>query len=324
MGFVSSGDGPQADLGSWRFDVFAVRDEELAALARDVLCLRREGDPRELDAFVRRVELLMTRHGNPYHNFRHGIDVAQTLFCFAEGKLLGEAGGRRAFGAPGIVFDDLEVHAMMLAGFCHDLDHPGLNNGFHVNCGHPLALRYNDRAVLEEWHAFSMWHVLRRPDCDILARYSAADVAKIRKFSVAGILATDMTQHGAITGGVRGLADAPEDPAKRDGHALTLFKGLVHAADVSNPAKPWAVSKTWSDVLQVEFFNQGDIEKHKGLPVSFGMDRLTTSQRGMGIGFGSKLVAPFYNTIVALQPDIKVCVDLLMDNVQTWTDMKEG
>ena len=210
---------------------------------------------------------------------------------------------------------------MMLAGFCHDLDHPGLNNGFHVNCGHPLALRYNDRAVLEEWHAFSMWHVLRRPDCDILARYSAADVAKIRKFSVAGILATDMTQHGAITGGVRGLADAPEDPAKRDGHALTLFKGLVHAADVSNPAKPWAVSKAWSDVLQVEFFHQGDLEKARGLPVSFGMDRATTSQRGMAIGFGSKLVGPFYQAIAALQPDVQPCVDMLNDNVDVWTKM---
>ena len=90
---------------------------------------------------------------------------------------------------------------------------------------------------------------------------------------------------------------------------------------MSNPAKPWAVSKAWSDVLQVEFFHQGDLEKARGLPVSFGMDRATTSQRGMAIGFGSKLVGPFYQAIAALQPDVQPCVDMLNDNVDVWTKM---
>ena len=166
-----------------------------------------------------------------------------------------------------------------------------------------------------------MWHLLRREDCDVLQGYDAKEVATFRKMSIAGILATDMTQHGLITGGVKALVDAPKDDKQRDAQALTLFKGLVHAADVSNPAKPWAVSKTWSDVLQVEFFNQGDIEKAKKLPVSFGMDRVTTSQRGMAIGFGSKLVGPFYATIAKLHADVAPCVAMLEANVDTWTKM---
>ena len=66
---------------------------------------------------------------------------------------------------------------------------------------------------------------------------------------------------------------------------------------------------------------QGDLEKARGLPVSFGMDRATTSQRGMAIGFGSKLVGPFYQAIAALQPDVQPCVDMLNDNVDVWTKM---
>ena len=50
-------------------------------------------------------------------------------------------------------------------------------------------------------------------------------------------------------------------------------------------------------------------------------DRATTSQRGMAIGFGSKLVGPFYQAIAALQPDVQPCVDMLNDNVDVWTKM---
>mgnify|MGYP003312014724 CR=1 FL=1 len=42
---------------------------------------------------------------------------------------------------------------------------------------------------------------------------------------------------------------------------------------------------------------------------------------GMAIGFGSKLVGPFYQAIAALQPDVQPCVDMLNDNVDVWTKM---
>jgi hypothetical protein len=51
----------------------------------------------------------------------------------------------------------------------------------------------------------------------------------------------------------------------------------MHAADVSNPARQWDQCKKWTDLVLEEFWNQGDLEKKEGLPVSFLCDRLTTN-----------------------------------------------
>ncbi len=45
-------------------------------------------------------------------------------------------------------------------------------------------------------------------------------------------------------------------------------KIFFHFADISNPAKPWAICKDWTDLLYVEFFAQGDLEKQHNFPVS--------------------------------------------------------
>lgn len=50
----------------------------------------------------------------------------------------------------------------------------------------------------------------------------------------------------------------------------------MHAADVSTQTRTFDVAVEWTHLLFDEFFNQGDIEKEKGLPVSFLCDRETT------------------------------------------------
>ena len=44
----------------------------------------------------------------------------------------------------------------------------------------------------------------------------------------------------------------PRQQAER----VTISKTLLHAADISNPCKPWKVSKEWSDRVIEEFFAQ--------------------------------------------------------------------
>ena len=49
---------------------------------------------------------------------------------------------------------------------------------------------------------------------------------------------------------------------------MTLMKVLLHAADVSNPAKQFAVAKQSAELIVEEFCRQGDLEKETGLKVS--------------------------------------------------------
>ena len=46
------------------------------------------------------------------------------------------------------------------------------------------------------------------------------------------------------------------------------------ASDVSNVARPFDVSIKWLDALLKEFFQQGDLERQLGLPISMGMVRV--------------------------------------------------
>lgn len=46
----------------------------------------------------------------------------------------------------------LEIFALLISAICHDFEHPGLNNTFLANTSNSLALRYNDRSILENHH----------------------------------------------------------------------------------------------------------------------------------------------------------------------------
>jgi hypothetical protein len=56
-------------------------------------------------------------------------------------------------------------------------------------------------------------------------------------------------------------------------------------SDISNSAKPFDIVKTWVDLLFVEFFHQGDLERADGRPISYLMDRSTVNVAKAQIGF---------------------------------------
>jgi len=58
-------------------------------------------------------------------------------------------------------FSRLQQMSMLLAGLIHDTDHPGFNNIFMVNTAAPLAIRYNDTAVLESYHVAMGFKILK-------------------------------------------------------------------------------------------------------------------------------------------------------------------
>uniref|UniRef100_A0A4W5PD40 PDEase domain-containing protein n=1 Tax=Hucho hucho TaxID=62062 RepID=A0A4W5PD40_9TELE len=51
---------------------------------------------------------------------------------------------------------------------------------------------------------------------------------------------------------------------------------MLHAADISHPAKDWPLHYYWTQALMEEFFRQGDKEAELGQPFSLLCDRNTT------------------------------------------------
>jgi len=74
-----------------------------------------------------------------YHNWRHAFNVAQCMFTMIT------TGNMRRF------FSDLEVYALIVACYCHDLDHRGTNNAFQTKTESPLAQLYGT-STMEHHH----------------------------------------------------------------------------------------------------------------------------------------------------------------------------
>ena len=69
---------------------------------------------------------------------------------------------------------------------------------------------------------------------------------------------------------------------------------MFHLADISNSTKKFDICWKWVELLFVEFFTQGDKEKHLGIPVSMFMDRCTTNIEQSQIGFIDFIIKPAY------------------------------
>jgi hypothetical protein len=91
---------------------------------------------------------------------------------------------------------DLELSVLLISAFVHDTDHPGFNNPFMVQSKDKLALRYNDRSVLENHHiAVAFDTMLKNEDLCIYDDWPEEDFRLMRTNMIDLVLATDMATH---------------------------------------------------------------------------------------------------------------------------------
>ena len=155
----------------------------------------------------------------------------------------------------------------------------------------------------------------------------------IRKTIIALIISTDMFFHFQLTeqldvavinntSAPTALLAPPRDPVLSENDRLVFLKALLHVADISNPAKVWTISKKWSDLVLLEFFDQGDREKKESLlPVSMNCDRDTVQQDEMSINFTDFVVAPFFFVLAKILSKMSIPCKHLENNRNVWHDM---
>lgn len=79
---------------------------------------------------------------NSYHNALHAADVLHACHLFAvTSRFISLA-----------QVEHIHLFSYLFAAVIHDYKHPGVTNGYLVTTRDKLALRYNDRAVLESYH----------------------------------------------------------------------------------------------------------------------------------------------------------------------------
>lgn len=84
---------------------------------------------------------------------------------------------------------------MLIAAMCHDVEHDGFTNTYHVNAITERAIRYHDKAVQENWHASTAVRMMSMPENDFLENVTANERSVFRYKVISMILATDMGSH---------------------------------------------------------------------------------------------------------------------------------
>lgn len=238
--------------------------------------------------------------GITYHTFLHAFDVLQTIFLFLTQTELYRYMTR------------LDIFALLVAGLCQDIDHPGLNNLFQVNAQTPLALTYNDISVLENFHAHRTFSILN--NWKILKNLTPGEFQEFRRNVIAGILGTDMSSH--FTSFSRLATHIETKPFSRESanDRQLLVVVVLHAADLSNCSKPWRLCKRWCDLMQQEFFYQGDEETRRNLPPSPYMTRANANMPKMMINMIDYCVFPLFSTLARLLSDLQPCLGMIQTN----------
>ena len=108
-----------------------------------------------------------------------------------------------------------------------------------------------------------------------------------------------------------------------DDERMFLLECTIHACDVANPCKPIQIAKAWANRYLQEAFNQGDKERHLGVPVSAGMDRFTSKLPASQIGFISFIVKRLFEPYSEINDVSAHCLEILLKNEQYWIEEKK-
>ena len=93
--------------------------------------------------------------------------------------------------------NQIDLISAISAAACHDFDHDGFNNAYHVNFMTNRALRYHDKAVQENWHASESMKLFLEENNNFVEGLTEEEIKVFRKRFVGMILATDMANHAS-------------------------------------------------------------------------------------------------------------------------------
>jgi hypothetical protein len=139
------------------------------------------------------------------------------------------------------------------------------------------------------------------------------------------ILATDLKNHIGMLKDVHEAIDRKRAAGTWFLHSsrvdrLQLLEMAMHAADVSNPAKPMKLCVEWANRIVEEWHHQGDLEVEHSVSVSPMCDRNKTQLEKSQIGFIDFFVRPLYEVWVETSPSLAFTLKQLTENRAAWTE----
>eukprot|EP01006_Ploeotia_vitrea_P040251 TRINITY_DN66415_c3_g2_i1.p1 TRINITY_DN66415_c3_g2~~TRINITY_DN66415_c3_g2_i1.p1 ORF type:complete len:1084 (-),score=611.75 TRINITY_DN66415_c3_g2_i1:1496-4747(-) len=284
-------------VGDWQFDIFdlhSISDGHTLYFVgyhffRELGLVQEFGiEEDKLRNFLH--ELEHSYKLNPYHNAIHGADVCQSSLYFVKNGIEQHKGWR---------LNSIQKLALCVSALAHDVAHPGVTNSYLVKSDDELAIVYNDKSVLENLHAATLFTILSKDECNIFCNLETQAYTNLRRMILELVLATDLAHHFDILNKFKSKVLVKDfDPVKHPKHKVMLMTMALKCSDIGHPLKPHAIHLEWSQRCFTEFYAQGDRERARGVKISPFCDRLERDEPRSQLGFVKFLVRPLIRTFV--------------------------
>lgn len=268
------------------------------------------------------------RPSNPYHNFRHAIDVLQASFYFLiQLNSLPQYDKSQPLNTTpqfkkGIsVLDPVESLTLLIIAIGHDVGHPGVTNMFLNNAKTPLAEFFDYKSILESYHSAAFQRILEIywpatqsiPVCQLIIKsVQATDMGLHFDYMQEAEKTFEMLKTRSPDEYLMGLdeaikknqasdddgdADGPfSDPLKEKLDFQTLVCCLlIKCADISNVVRTLEISSKWGVVLTKEFSQvealEIELKMKDAKPAASKVDTPTVQVEEDGEGYTVPVVA---------------------------------
>ncbi|KAI7796149.1 hypothetical protein IRJ41_017933, partial [Triplophysa rosa] len=257
-----------------------------------------------------------------YHNWRHGFNVGQTMFTLlTTGKL------KR-------YYTDLEVMAMITAGFLHDIDHRGTNNLYQVKSLNPLA-KLHGSSILERHHLDFGKFLLGDESLNIFQNLNRRQTEHAFHLIDIAIIATDLALYfkkRTMFQKIVDLSETYEDEKKwvdfmslETTRKEIVMAMMMTACDLSAITKPWEVQSKVALSVAAEFWEQGDLERtvleQQPIPM---MDRNKAGDLPkLQCGFIDFVCTFVYKEFSRFHSAIQPMYDGILNNRKNWEERQD-
>jgi len=250
----------------------------------------------------------------PYHNAIHAADVVHATHFFLA-SCGGHAHLQKGLEEGDLCTGNLRTFALILAAAVHDLQHDGYNNRFHELVKSARAQRWQN-SIQERHHLSTTFRLLGEDSLDFTAGWPAARRERLDDLVREQVLATDMSLHFDLIAEFQAAVGRSEGNQAfwntPDSQGL-LCRLILHAADISNPARAIEAKITWASLVCQEFFNQGDEERGMGADISPNCDIEAVNLPKSQEGFVRVIVRPTFELIGQVLPAV---TDTFVPNLQ--------
>lgn len=127
--------------------------------------------PLQIRNFVYRVQ--QAYRDNPFHNKMHAALTTHSFMCLLKMTTIYRSEK----------FTRQDSAVALIAALGHDAGHPGRTNSFFTNSFQPLSLLFNDRSVLENFHAAVMFRIMQAYARHMCGGRSNSKTDQVARFS---------------------------------------------------------------------------------------------------------------------------------------------